>query len=329
MRRILVIRLSALGDVAILAPVLRQRAAANPDVVFVVAGPPLLEPLFGDIPNVQYAGLDKRQGTWHIFKTLRNIEADAVADLHVVNRVTVALLLLRLHHWLRLDFGVRFCALRKGRRSRRRMLTHRDMTPRRPQWQRYDDVFARLGLKGAAVEPCLQPKPRAGSQCTVGVAPYAQHSGKVWPLERTAQLVRMLAETGHRVLLFGSRAEAATLQPWADGCEGVQVVAGKGSFEQELKAIAGLDIMVSMDSANMHFASALGVPVVSIWGATHPDFGFYGFGQPRSAALCTGLRCQPCSAFGQRKCRFGTYQCLTDITPQMAFERVEDMLKSL
>ena len=52
--RLLVVRLSALGDVAILEPVLRQRAAANPDVLFMVAGPPRLQPLFRGMGNVLY-----------------------------------------------------------------------------------------------------------------------------------------------------------------------------------------------------------------------------------------------------------------------------------
>ena len=54
-KRLLVVRLSALGDVAILEPVLRQRAAANPEVLFLVAGPPRLAPLFRDMANVEYS----------------------------------------------------------------------------------------------------------------------------------------------------------------------------------------------------------------------------------------------------------------------------------
>ena len=77
-----------------------------------------------------------------------------------------------------------------------------------------------------------------------------------------------------------------------------------------------------MDSANMHFASALGVRVVSIWGATHPDFGFYGFGQHRSDALCADLPCQPCSSFGQKPCRYSDHRCLHTITPNQVYDKL-------
>ena len=103
-------------------------------------------------------------------------------------------------------------------------------------------------------------------------------------------------------------------------------MAGKQSFAEELEIIKGLTLMVSMDSANMHFASALGVPVVSIWGATHPDFGFYGYGQNRANALCADLPCQPCSAFGQKTCRYGDYRCLRAVTPQSVFDKILNQL---
>ena len=84
--------------------------------------------------------------------------------------------------------------------------------------------------------------------------------------------------------------------------------------------------MVSMDSANMHFASAVGTPVVSIWGATHPDFGFYGYGQNPTNALCANLPCQPCSAYGNKPCRYGDYRCMKAITPEQVLAKIEALL---
>ena len=157
---------------------------------------------------------------------------------------------------------------------------------------------------------------------TIGIAPFAQHKGKIWPAELMQQLIGLLAGRGYSVILFGSKDEAPTLEQWAEPYEGVTSVAGKQSFREELDIIKSLSLMVSMDSANMHFASALGVPVVSIWGATHPDFGFYPYNQNRSNALCANLPCQPCSAYGNRPCRFGDYRCLHAVTPQMVLDRI-------
>lgn len=332
MKHVLVIRLSALGDVAIMKPVVKAYADANPGVRFTVAGPPMLQPLFEGMANVSYLGLKKKQSFVKIYKALDAVGADTVVDLHKVNRVGFAVVLLRLRHLL--DLHYRIFALRKGRVSRWLYLHHCRRAPRRPQWQRYDDVFRRAGLKRAEsgewrVESGRQlPTTHTPLPTKIGVAPFAQHAGKIWPEERTEALVRMLSERGCEVVLFGSKDEAPVLERWARHYRGVSSMAGRLPFAEELEVIKGLSLMVSMDSANMHFASAVGVPVVSIWGATHPDFGFYGFGQDRANALCAELPCQPCSAYGSKPCRYGDRRCMAAITPEMVLEKIEAMLKN-
>lgn len=332
MKHVLVIRLSALGDVAIMKPVVKAYADANPGVRFTVAGPPMLQPLFEGMANVSYLGLKKKQSFVKIYKALDAVGADTVVDLHKVNRVGFAVVLLRLRHLL--DLHYRIFALRKGRVSRWLYLHHWRRAPRRPQWQRYDDVFRRAGLKRAEsgewrVESGRQlPTTHTPLPTKIGVAPFAQHAGKIWPEERTEALVRMLSERGHEVVLFGSKDEAPVLERWARHYRGVSSMAGRLPFAEELEVIRGLSLMVSMDSANMHFASAVGVPVVSIWGATHPDFGFYGFGQDRANALCADLPCQPCSAYGSKPCRYGDRRCMAAITPEMVLGKIEAVLKN-
>jgi len=330
-KHVLVIRLSALGDVALMAPVVKAYAVANPGVRFTVAGPPMLQPLFAGEPNVDFLGLKKKQSFVRIYKALDAVGADTVVDLHKVNRVGFAVVLLRLRHLL--DLHYRIFALRKGRVSRWLYLHHWRRAPRRPQWQRYDDVFRRAGLKRGGLALCNDtdrtlPTTHCPLPTKIGVAPFAQHAGKIWPEERTEALVRMLSERGHEVVLFGSKDEAPVLERWARHYRGVSSMAGRLPFAEELEVIRGLSLMVSMDSANMHFASAVGVPVVSIWGATHPDFGFYGFGQDRSNALCADLPCQPCSAYGSKPCRYGDRRCMEAITPEMVLEKIEAVLKN-
>jgi ADP-heptose:LPS heptosyltransferase len=87
-----------------------------------------------------------------------------------------------------------------------------------------------------------------------------------------------------------------------------------------------MDLMVSMDSANMHLASLVNTPVISIWGATHPYAGFYGFNQDESNAIQIDLPCRPCSIFGNKPCCRGDYACLRQITPEMIVKKVESIL---
>jgi len=85
--------------------------------------------------------------------------------------------------------------------------------------------------------------------------------------------------------------------------------------------------MISMDSANMHLASLFGVPVVSVWGATHPFAGFMGFGQsPDRAVQIDDLECRPCSVFGNKPCFRGDHACMEWITPERVLEKVGQVL---
>jgi len=103
---------------------------------------------------------------------------------------------------------------------------------------------------------------------------------------------------------------------------GVKSVAGELSFAQELELIAGRELMLTMDSANMHFACCMRVPVISIWGATHPYLGFYGWGQDIEMAVQSSIECRPCSSSGKKECFRGDYACLNEITPDMVFKKI-------
>ena len=84
--------------------------------------------------------------------------------------------------------------------------------------------------------------------------------------------------------------------------------------------------MVSMDSANMHLASLVDIPVVSIWGATHPYCGFKGWRQNDENIIQLPLTCRPCSVFGDRPCHRGDYLCLNGIKPAIVTDKILSIL---
>ena len=158
----------------------------------------------------------------------------------------------------------------------------------------------------------------------IGVAPFAQHAEKMYPHDKMKEVLRLLLQHKNiKVLLFGGgKAETALLQEWEKEMPGLESVAGKMSFKDELKLIAQLDVMVSMDSANMHLASLAGVPVISIWGATHPFAGFYGWGQSPADAIHVDLYCRPCSVFGNKPCFRGDLACMHSISPVVIYNKI-------
>lgn len=325
MKRLLVIRLSALGDAAMMLPVVKQRSSANPDTIFVVTAPPLVKPLFDGLPNVEFHGIRKKQSAWKLFKAFNALNCQEVADLHHVNRIDRALILLRLRNLFNRNFKV--IHINKDRTARRNYINKTHTSALCPQWQKYDDVFNRLGLNGKTEEiPIVQRHHKEVSHTYIGFAPFAQHKGKTWPKEYSKRLIQMLSENGYSVFLFGGNDDAPTFSEWTFGLSNVKSLAGCVSFSDELLNIKQLDLMISMDSANMHFASAVGTPVLSIWGATHPTMGFYGFGQNSDHAISSNIACQPCSAFGSKPCKRGDYACLEAITPEIVMNKIQATL---
>ena len=168
----------------------------------------------------------------------------------------------------------------------------------------------------------------------LGIAPFAQHPQKMWPFDRFAPLLdRLLTDRKRQNFLFGGGpAEIAQLETLQQRFPKVVVVAGRLSLAAELLLISQLSGMVCMDSGNMHLAALSGVPVLSIWGSTHPDAGFGPWGQGNEAIIqvpVEELTCRPCSVFGNIPCLRGDLACLNWISVDTVASRVEQMLTQL
>ncbi len=290
---ILVIRLSAMGDVAMTVPVLRMVAQTHPDVKLTVVSRRIYEPLFTDIPNVHFLEADvygKHKGLPGLFilaKEARLLGIDAVADLHNVFRSKNITRILRL-------CGIRSATINKGRAEKRKLVNAKGMglVKLRSTHQRYADVFERLGLPidlSIAIFPDRKPlNPRlhtligAALKKCIGVAPFAAYKGKMYPMEMIKEVLSHLEDTQlYRILLFGAgKGEIEQLKELETQFSSVTNVAGALTFTEELDLISNLDLMVSMDSANGHLAAIYGIPVITLWGVTHPYAGFTPYQQP-------------------------------------------------
>ena len=132
------------------------------------------------------------------------------------------------------------------------------------------------------------------------------------------------------IFLFGGRGyEEALLDQWAFEYPRVKSVAGKYSLDQELALISRLDLLICMDSANMHFASLVGTRVLSVWGATHPYAGFYGYHQDPEDCIQLDLPCRPCSVFGQKPCLRKDWACMKQLNPDLIINKVLTSLNEM
>lgn len=83
-----------------------------------------------------------------------------------------------------------------------------------------------------------------------------------------------------------------------------------------------LDVMIGMDSSNVHIAALLKKPVIGIYGTTHPVSGFGPFAQEDSGVLQVDLPCRPCSIYGNTKCWRGDHACMELIDPLDVVRRI-------
>ncbi len=343
MARILLIRFSALGDVAMTVPVIYSLATQYPQHQFTMLSRSAFEPLFRNMPaNVDFVSFyatDRHKGLLGLHKLYSELAAmhfDYVADLHDVLRTK----LLRLRFALS---GIPTAHIDKGR-SGKKALVRKDnkcFQPQKSSFHRYADVMGQLGFPLNIQFTSIYPEgeadasliaPIVGSKAAgtkwIGIAPFAKHDGKIYPIELQEQVVAHFAGRNDvRVFLFGGGAkEKAVFDGWIAKYPTVVSLIGKLNMELELNLISHLDVMLSMDSANMHLASLVNTPVVSVWGATHPHAGFMGWNQQTSNAVQLDLPCRPCSVFGQKPCYRDNYECLRQITPSQLIDKLETIL---
>lgn len=328
MKKLLAVRFSAMGDVAMTVPVITSLARRYPELEITVLSRPFLRPLFATLPaNVRFKGInpkDKRyRGIAGIHRMYRELAAegyDLVADLHDVLRTQ----LLRTFFFLN---GKKTRFIHKGRRGRKAIIHHPDrQLP--TSFQRYADVFKRLGYpvtpefhsiygdKQPDDTPIRTFAGEKGEVAWVGIAPFAAHKGKIYPLEKMERVVAELAaRPDTRVFLFGAGSyENGILETWEKKYPHTTTVGTRsGGLQNELLLMSRLNVMVSMDSANMHLASLTATPVVSVWGATHPSAGFLGWRQSPDDTVQLDLPCRPCSIFGNKPCARKDYACLRDL----------------
>lgn len=330
-----------MGDVAMTVPVLRAFSLQYPETKITVVSRPFFASFFNGIPNVTFFGVDLKQrhkgfiGLLRLFFDLKNLEIDAVADLHNVLRSKVVRTLFALN-------GKKVAATDKGRAEKKALtsLTNKVFAPVKSMFERHVETFEKLGFQISLENPTFPVKIQLSkeileitgekNQSWIGIAPFAQYESKVYPQDLMQQVIDDLAaNANHKIFLFGGGdAEIQKLNQLQNQHNNVVVIAGKLKFQQELDLISNLDVMLSMDSGNAHIAAMLGVKVITLWGATHPYAGFKPFNQPDDFCI-TADRNQypllPTSVYGNKKVE-GYEDVMRSISPEIVLKKISAVI---
>ena len=344
--KILMIRFSALGDVAMLAPIVQEVVTALPDAHVTVMSRPFCAPIFAGLgERVHFLGVDIKgeykgiRGLSKLFARLKAEKYDYVADMHGVLRT----------HYLSMRFrmaGYRVAKIDK-RRAERRALTAKGNNKRMKQlstsFEKYREVLRKLQIPGIEaidkvkhdtpvmtfthIDPEVAMMLNGIEGKAIGIAPFAAHKGKILPIEKTEKVIEKLIakDPKNKIFLFGGGGEEREIMTqWQQKWQGNVIAASSllNSMAKELQLMSKLNVMISMDSANMHLASLVGTRVVSVWGATHPYAGFLGWQQREDDCVQIAMPCRPCSVFGNKPCERGDFACMNNIDEEQIINRI-------
>ena len=319
------------------APILRAFNAKYPNVKITVISTPFFQPLFNDLQNVSFLPFDKKGkhkgflGLFRLFLDLRKSNIDAFADLHNVLRLKVFRKLLALT-------GKKVAFTHKGRTEKKEVTraVNKIFRPLPTVFERHAKVFEELGFPIDLSNPTFPEKSKLSSEILsvvgeknqkwIGIAPFAQHDSKVYPLDLMEKVIDQLAQNpGNKLILFGGgKKEIVALESLTKSYNNVISVAGKLKFNQEIQLISNLDVMLSMDSGNGHIAAIFGVKTITLWGATHPYLGFSPFHQPQENSLVSDRNLYPklpTSIYGNKKVE-GYEDAMRTILPESVVEKI-------
>ena len=334
-----------MGDVVLLVPVIRSLTAANPDVEITVVTRPKFAPFFYDMERVVVFPADVDYtyngifGMRDLFRTLiRKADYDLVIDMHDHIRTIFLRTLFKI-------FGTDVVVFNKGRNEKNAFARKENkvVAPLPHTVERYKKAFEKAGFTfnllpppyfnlnesiRAAASEWLARKGLEKKEKWIGIAPFAMHASKIWPLENYATVIqKILEKMPAKFLLFGGGPREVKYfeslkAKFPAHCE---VVADQLKIRQEIAIMQNLDLMLCVDSSNMHLAALAGVPLLSVWGGTHPGVGFGPLGKGEESMIQisrTELPCRPCSVYGRESCYVGGFPCLTRITAENIAEKI-------
>jgi heptosyltransferase-2 len=334
-RRILVIRLSSLGDILLTTPVLRLIRQHCPTAQIDFLTKTVYADLIRAHPCIdRVVCVPERPALLPVIHSLRQTQYDLVLDLHRTLRSRL------LYHRL----WARHKRAYSKRTVRRALLvscgwnTLRAMTP---VPELYAAPLRHLGMQtplpplemyvangcAEAMQMHLERAfPHGFQHPLLALAPGARWPTKRWPVERFAAVAQALAVAQSASVVILGGAEDTPLASALCQRLSVPVLDSTGtlSLMQTAALLQRCRLLLSNDSGLMHMATALHVPVVAIFGPTVQEFGFYPF-QARAQVISATLSCRPCSTKGSQRCPRGHHHCMQQVTVPQVFSAAQHM----
>ncbi len=160
----------------------------------------------------------------------------------------------------------------------------------------------------------------------IGLAPGSRHFTKMYPSNYFVDLGRMLTDAGFKVVIFGGQSDKTICKSIASQIYGCINLCNDNNLLQTAADMKKCSSIVCNDSGLMHVACALGVPVLPIFGSTVKEFGFTPYKNKNLILENNSLSCRPCSHVGRARCPKKHFKCMIDIQPHMVFKALKNLI---
>ncbi len=196
---------------------------------------------------------------------------------------------------------------------------------------RYAKTISGLNLDDEGLDIFTNEKPSnefKANEKYVGFCPGSRHYTKMWPEEYYIQLGNLLNEKSYRTVLFGGKSDLDVCYKISTSIPGSINLSNDDNIIQTAADMKKCEAIVCNDSGLMHVACAVKVPVLAIFGSTVKEFGFTPYKNRNSILENNSLSCRPCSHIGRESCPKGHFKCMLELKPGQAFEKLMLLINS-
>jgi heptosyltransferase II len=149
--------------------------------------------------------------------------------------------------------------------------------------------------------------------------------GSIWGTKRWPGFEELAARLGSVVVVGGPDDRALGDAVAAAGGAGSANAAGAMPLRASAALLARASVLVTNDSAPLHLATAVGTPIVAVFGPTVPAFGFGPRGARDALLEVEGLTCRPCSLHGPQVCPLSHHRCMREISVEAVVRAVGEV----
>ena len=333
--KILILRLSSMGDVLLATPVLDvlKNEFSQAEIDWVINKK--FEETLSTNPLIRRLLVFKdRKGLKNIRKEIKRTNYDLILDLHKNSYTRY------------LARGLKNVFTYKKRIFDRFMLVHfkRSYKEIMPVTQMYFKALEkaqiitpgnfrlRFGLD-KDIEVRTVGKYNLHNSNYVVIIPGASYSTKMWPKEYFRQLAeRIIGEKSknRNVILIGKGAAEAKISKFVSSVQGGKILdlTDRLTLQETASVIKFADAVVTNDNGPMHLAECFGKKIVAIFGPTTEEFGFFPYSTNYRVVENRSLKCRPCTHFGRKKCPKKHFKCMNGISVSDVYEALEDIFES-